>query len=122
MDEVAHGNHDRIILATKVGMDMGDGKRIELKPDYIARADQDSLRRLQTETIDRLPVPQGRRDDAAGGGARRPADKPDQGRQGQDDRRLGRSRQGSNCGDAARDRQGERATALREHVARTQPG
>ncbi|MGY4305599.1 aryl-alcohol dehydrogenase-like predicted oxidoreductase [Bradyrhizobium sp. USDA 4369] len=45
------GNRDKIILATKVGMDMGDGK-VGLKPDYIARAVEDSLRRLQTEVID----------------------------------------------------------------------
>ncbi|WP_257170188.1 aldo/keto reductase [Bradyrhizobium sp. SRS-191] len=45
------GNRDRIILATKVGMDMGDGK-VGLKADYIARAVEDSLRRLQTDVID----------------------------------------------------------------------
>ncbi|MGJ4893295.1 aldo/keto reductase [Bradyrhizobium sp. HKCCYLRH3099] len=45
------GNRDKIILATKVGMDMGDGK-VGLKADYIARAVEDSLRRLQTEFID----------------------------------------------------------------------
>lgn len=47
----ARGNRAHIILATKVGMDMGDGK-IGLKPDYITRAVEDSLRRLQTDTID----------------------------------------------------------------------
>ncbi|MGJ4945986.1 aldo/keto reductase [Bradyrhizobium sp. HKCCYLS1011] len=47
----ARGNRDRIILATKVGWDMGDGK-IGLKADYIARAVEDSLRRLQTDHID----------------------------------------------------------------------
>jgi len=47
----ARGNRNRIILATKVGMDMGDGK-IGLKPNYIARAVEDSLRRLQTDHID----------------------------------------------------------------------
>ncbi|MCC8979827.1 aldo/keto reductase [Bradyrhizobium acaciae] len=47
----ARGNRDRVILATKVGMDMGDGK-VGLKPDYIARAVEDSLRRLQTDFID----------------------------------------------------------------------
>ena len=45
------GCRDRIVLATKVGMDMGDGK-VGLKPDYIARAVEDSLRRLQTDRID----------------------------------------------------------------------
>lgn len=47
----ARGVRDRIVLATKVGMDMGDGK-VGLKPDYIARAVEDSLRRLQTDRID----------------------------------------------------------------------
>src|ERR1700733_7943094 len=47
----ARGNRDKIILATKVGMDMGDGKD-GLKADYIARAVEDSLRRLQTDRID----------------------------------------------------------------------
>jgi aryl-alcohol dehydrogenase-like predicted oxidoreductase len=47
----ARGNRDKIILATKVGMDMGNGKT-GLKADYIARAVEDSLRRLQTDTID----------------------------------------------------------------------
>ncbi|MEN3286206.1 MAG: hypothetical protein V7634_506 [Bradyrhizobium sp.] len=47
----ARGNRNSIILATKVGMDMGDGK-VGLKPDYIARAVEDSLRRLQTDRID----------------------------------------------------------------------
>jgi aryl-alcohol dehydrogenase-like predicted oxidoreductase len=47
----ARGNRDRIILATKVGMDMGNGN-VGLKPDYIARAVEDSLRRLQTDYID----------------------------------------------------------------------
>jgi len=42
---------DRIVLATKVGMDMGDGK-IGLAPAYIRRAVDDSLRRLQTDHID----------------------------------------------------------------------
>ena len=47
----ARGTRDRITLATKVGMDMGDGK-VGLKPDYIRRAIEDSLRRLQTDRID----------------------------------------------------------------------
>ena len=45
------GNRGKIILATKVGMDMGDGK-VGLKAGYIARAVEDSLRRLQTDVID----------------------------------------------------------------------
>ncbi|MBR0795541.1 aldo/keto reductase [Bradyrhizobium jicamae] len=47
----ARGNRNRVILATKVGMDMGNGN-VGLKGDYIARAVEDSLRRLQTDHID----------------------------------------------------------------------
>jgi aryl-alcohol dehydrogenase-like predicted oxidoreductase len=45
------GKRDRIVLATKVGMDMGDGK-VGLAPAYIRQAVDDSLRRLQTDRID----------------------------------------------------------------------
>jgi aryl-alcohol dehydrogenase-like predicted oxidoreductase len=45
------GKRDRVILATKVGMDMGDGKS-GLSAKYIQRAAEDSLRRLQTDHID----------------------------------------------------------------------
>lgn len=45
------GKRDSIVLATKVGMDMG-GDNTGLKPEYIARAVEDSLRRLQTDRID----------------------------------------------------------------------
>lgn len=41
----------QIILATKVGKDMGEGKK-GLSPAYIQRAVEDSLRRLQTDYID----------------------------------------------------------------------
>jgi aryl-alcohol dehydrogenase-like predicted oxidoreductase len=47
----ATGKRDRIVLATKVGMDMGDG-RIGLSARYIRQAVEDSLRRLQTDRID----------------------------------------------------------------------
>ncbi len=47
----ASGRRDQVVLATKVGMDMGDG-RIGLKPAYIRQAVEDSLRRLQTDRID----------------------------------------------------------------------
>jgi aryl-alcohol dehydrogenase-like predicted oxidoreductase len=40
-----------VILATKVGIDMGDGKK-GLKAAYIHQAVEDSLRRLQTDYID----------------------------------------------------------------------
>ena len=45
------GNRAKIIVATKVGMDMGDGKK-GLSKSYILRAAEDSLRRLQTDYID----------------------------------------------------------------------
>jgi aryl-alcohol dehydrogenase-like predicted oxidoreductase len=45
------GKRAKIVLATKVGMDMGDGKT-GLKAAYIERAVEDSLRRLQTDYID----------------------------------------------------------------------
>jgi len=47
----ASGKRDRIVLATKVGMDMGDGK-VGLSRHYIRQAVEASLRRLQTDCID----------------------------------------------------------------------
>jgi len=47
----ARGNRARVVLITKVGMDMGDGRK-GLKPAYIAQAVEDSLRRLQSDYID----------------------------------------------------------------------
>ena len=49
---LAKGNkRSNVILATKLGIDMGDGKQ-GLKPAYIEQAVEDSLRRLQTDYID----------------------------------------------------------------------
>jgi len=45
------GKRNRIVLATKVGMDMGDGQ-IGLAPRYIRQAVDDSLKRLQVDHID----------------------------------------------------------------------
>ena len=45
------GKRDKIVLATKVGMQMSPEKK-GLKPDYIFRAVEDSLRRLGTDRID----------------------------------------------------------------------
>lgn len=45
------GKRDKVILATKVGMDMGDGKK-GLTRSYILKAAEDSLGRLQTDYID----------------------------------------------------------------------
>lgn len=47
----ASGQRDRIVLATKVGKDMGDGK-VGLRPEYIRQAVEASLKRLQTDRID----------------------------------------------------------------------
>ncbi len=46
-----NGNRHEIILATKVGADMGSGKK-GLKKNYIIKAVEDSLKRLQTDYID----------------------------------------------------------------------
>jgi aryl-alcohol dehydrogenase-like predicted oxidoreductase len=45
------GKRDKVVLATKVGKDMSDGKK-GLKPEYIRQAVEDSLKRLQTDHID----------------------------------------------------------------------
>ena len=45
------GKRDDVVIATKVGSDMGGGKT-GLAGAYIARAVEDSLRRLQTDYID----------------------------------------------------------------------
>lgn len=47
----ASGKRDRVVLATKVGKDMGDGK-VGLRPEYIRQAVDTSLQRLQTDHID----------------------------------------------------------------------
>ncbi|OYQ42655.1 alcohol dehydrogenase [Flavobacterium cyanobacteriorum] len=44
-------NRDKVIIATKVGNDMGNGKK-GLKKKYILQAAEDSLKRLQTDYID----------------------------------------------------------------------
>jgi aryl-alcohol dehydrogenase-like predicted oxidoreductase len=47
----SRGVRDRVIIATKVGMDMGGGNT-GLSRDWILRAVDESLRRLQTDFID----------------------------------------------------------------------
>ena len=44
-------NRDKVIIATKVGMEMGPGKK-GLSKSHILRSAEDSLRRLQTDYID----------------------------------------------------------------------
>jgi aryl-alcohol dehydrogenase-like predicted oxidoreductase len=45
------GRRDQVFIATKLGMDMGDGRQ-GLAPKYIAEAAEASLSRLQTDRID----------------------------------------------------------------------
>ena len=45
------GRRNQVVIATKVGLDLGDGKA-GLKPAYIRQAVEASLRRLQTDCID----------------------------------------------------------------------
>ena len=45
------GRRKNVIVATKFGMKMGEGKE-GARPEYIRRAAEDSLRRLQTDYID----------------------------------------------------------------------
>ena len=51
--EVLKGRRDEVVLATKFGMDLGDGwTGPRGAPDYIRHAAENSLRRLQTDVID----------------------------------------------------------------------
>lgn len=45
------GKRDKVVLATKAGKDMGEGKT-GLKPAYLRQAVEDSLTRLQTDYLD----------------------------------------------------------------------
>jgi aryl-alcohol dehydrogenase-like predicted oxidoreductase len=47
----SRGHHDDVVIATKVGSDMGLGRRC-LRKDYIVQAAEASLRRLQVDAID----------------------------------------------------------------------
>jgi aryl-alcohol dehydrogenase-like predicted oxidoreductase len=55
------GRRDKVVIATKVGHEMGEGK-VGLSPRWIERAVDDSLRRLNVEQID---LYQAHRDDPA---------------------------------------------------------
>lgn len=46
----ARGNRDKVIVATKVGADMGSGRT--MAPSYVRKAVEVSLKRLQTDRID----------------------------------------------------------------------
>ena len=47
----ARNNRDKVIIATKVGGDMGQGKK-DTSKKYITKAVEDSLRRLKTDYVD----------------------------------------------------------------------
>jgi aryl-alcohol dehydrogenase-like predicted oxidoreductase len=52
LGDVLEGRRDQVVLATKFGMDMGDGKGPRGSRDYIMQAVEASLRRLRTDVID----------------------------------------------------------------------
>jgi aryl-alcohol dehydrogenase-like predicted oxidoreductase len=52
LGEVLQGRRDRVVLATKFGMNMDDGRGPRGSRDYILHAVKESLRRLQTDVID----------------------------------------------------------------------
>jgi len=52
LGEVLQGRRDQVVLATKFGMDMGDGRGPRGSREYVGNAIDASLRRLRTDTID----------------------------------------------------------------------
>jgi aryl-alcohol dehydrogenase-like predicted oxidoreductase len=52
LGEVLQGRRDRVVLATKFGMNMEDGRGPRGSRDYILHAVKESLRRLRTDVID----------------------------------------------------------------------
>jgi len=52
LGEVLQGRRDEVVLATKFGMDMGDGRGPRGSREYVLQACQASLRRLRTDVID----------------------------------------------------------------------
>jgi aryl-alcohol dehydrogenase-like predicted oxidoreductase len=52
LGEVLEGRRDQVVLATKFGMDMGDGRGPRGSREYIQHAVEGSLRRLRTDVID----------------------------------------------------------------------
>jgi aryl-alcohol dehydrogenase-like predicted oxidoreductase len=52
LGQVLEGRRDRVVLATKFGMDMDDGRGPRGSADYVRHAVEASLRRLRTEVID----------------------------------------------------------------------
>ena len=76
----SRGNRDKIVVITKVGSDMGQGKK-DLSAAYIEQAVEASLKRLQTDVDRPLSVALAGPDHALRGNARRLSEAA---RQGQD--------------------------------------
>jgi aryl-alcohol dehydrogenase-like predicted oxidoreductase len=54
LGELLRGRRDEVVLATKFGGDMGDGATARGAPEYVRRALDASLERLQTDRVDLL--------------------------------------------------------------------
>src|ERR1700743_3187010 len=52
LGDVLQGRRDEVVLATKFGMDMGDGRGPRGSRDYVLNAVEASLKRLRTDVID----------------------------------------------------------------------
>ena len=52
LGEILEGRRDRVVLATKFGMDMGDGVTARGARDYVHRWIDESLARLRTDHVD----------------------------------------------------------------------
>ncbi|HEY2321209.1 MAG TPA: aldo/keto reductase [Solirubrobacteraceae bacterium] len=52
LGEVLQGRRDQVVLATKFGMDMGDGRGPRGSREYVLHAVDASLKRLRTDVID----------------------------------------------------------------------
>jgi aryl-alcohol dehydrogenase-like predicted oxidoreductase len=52
LGDVLQGRRDEVVLATKFGMDMGDGRGPRGSREYVLHCIDASLKRLQTDTID----------------------------------------------------------------------
>jgi aryl-alcohol dehydrogenase-like predicted oxidoreductase len=52
LGEVLQGRRDKVVLATKFGMDMGDGRGPRGSRDYVLNAIDASLARLRTDVVD----------------------------------------------------------------------
>ena len=52
LGEILKGRRDRVVLATKFGMEMGDGVTPRGRADYVRRSIDASLQRLRTDHVD----------------------------------------------------------------------